>query len=182
VRPDGGFQAFVHKKDSTLRREAFFIEFAERIRPHLKSAKLCVTGGFRSASAMAGAIRDGATDMIGLGRPMTAETDVCAKLIEAKQPRAKISHCNEAMSTSASYLQIGEIAEGMEPSDFSDPEVAKLVDEAIMRDFASTFAFRCVQFLGPPSPRSCVCSPQPVGGKRLPRPEEFKALPIQSKA
>jgi hypothetical protein len=40
--------SFAHKKDSTRKREAFFIEFAERIRPNLKTAKLAVTGGFRS--------------------------------------------------------------------------------------------------------------------------------------
>jgi 2,4-dienoyl-CoA reductase-like NADH-dependent reductase (Old Yellow Enzyme family) len=40
--------AFMHKKESTKKREAFFIEFADRIRPNLKTAKLCVTGGFRS--------------------------------------------------------------------------------------------------------------------------------------
>jgi 2,4-dienoyl-CoA reductase-like NADH-dependent reductase (Old Yellow Enzyme family) len=40
--------AFAHTKESTRKREAFFIEFADRIRPNLKHAKLCVTGGFRT--------------------------------------------------------------------------------------------------------------------------------------
>jgi 2,4-dienoyl-CoA reductase-like NADH-dependent reductase (Old Yellow Enzyme family) len=45
--------AFAHKKESTRKREAFFIEFADRLRPHLKDAKLCVTGGFRSLDGRA---------------------------------------------------------------------------------------------------------------------------------
>lgn len=39
--------AFSHQKESTKNREAFFIEFAEKVRPQLKNAVLCVTGGFR---------------------------------------------------------------------------------------------------------------------------------------
>jgi len=39
--------AFEHKKESTKARESFFIEFAEKMKPMLKKAVLCTTGGFR---------------------------------------------------------------------------------------------------------------------------------------
>jgi hypothetical protein len=39
--------AFEHKKESTKARESFFIEFAEKMKPMLKNAVLCTTGGFR---------------------------------------------------------------------------------------------------------------------------------------
>jgi 2,4-dienoyl-CoA reductase-like NADH-dependent reductase (Old Yellow Enzyme family) len=44
--------AFEHKRDSTKKREAYFIEFAQQIRPTLKKTVLCVTGGFRVSSAI----------------------------------------------------------------------------------------------------------------------------------
>jgi hypothetical protein len=39
--------AFEHKRESTKKREAYFIEFAQQIRPSLHKTVLCVTGGFR---------------------------------------------------------------------------------------------------------------------------------------
>ena len=44
--------AFEHKKESTKAREAFFIEFAEKVKPMLKNAVLCTTGGFRVSVAL----------------------------------------------------------------------------------------------------------------------------------
>ncbi|KIH57700.1 hypothetical protein ANCDUO_12105 [Ancylostoma duodenale] len=64
---------FHHERESTRRREAFFIEFAEKIRPVFIETVVYVTGGFRTAKGMVNAIRSGATDGIGLGRPITAE-------------------------------------------------------------------------------------------------------------
>ena len=46
----------------TSSRDAYFIDFASRLRPHLSHTKICITGGFRSTSTMAGAIRSDLTD------------------------------------------------------------------------------------------------------------------------
>ena len=54
--------AFEHKKESTKKREGFFVEFADQIRPHLKKSVLAVTGGFRTADAMANAIKGKSCD------------------------------------------------------------------------------------------------------------------------
>ena len=64
---------FAHKKESTKKREAYFVEFAEQIKPAVKNAVIYVTGGFRTVPGMVQAIRDGITDGIGLGRPATGE-------------------------------------------------------------------------------------------------------------
>ncbi len=66
-------RAFEHKKESTKAREAYFIEWAEMIRPYLKKTKVYVTGGFRTGSGMARAIEVGACDGVGIGRPLSAE-------------------------------------------------------------------------------------------------------------
>ncbi len=55
--------------ESTLQREAYFVDFAKAIRTEL-SIPLMVTGGFRSKSAMRQAVESGAADLIGLGRPL----------------------------------------------------------------------------------------------------------------
>ncbi|KIH42632.1 hypothetical protein ANCDUO_27381 [Ancylostoma duodenale] len=72
--------AFRHMRDSTRKREAFFLDFAEQIRPVFEKAIVYVTGGFRTAPAMVNAICDGITDGIGLGRPITAEPAADTKL------------------------------------------------------------------------------------------------------
>ena len=58
-------------KASTLKREAFFLEFTETLRNHFPNTVLMVTGGFRTRAGMREAVESGATDMIGIGRPAT---------------------------------------------------------------------------------------------------------------
>jgi 2,4-dienoyl-CoA reductase-like NADH-dependent reductase (Old Yellow Enzyme family) len=66
--------------DSTVRREAYFMDYAEQIRK-VSKVPLMVTGGFRSRAAMEAALASGALDVIGLGRPMCVETDLPAKIL-----------------------------------------------------------------------------------------------------
>ncbi len=58
--------AFGHKKESTKKREAFFLEFAEMITPALNKTKTYITGGFKTAGAMAAALKT--VDGVGLAR------------------------------------------------------------------------------------------------------------------
>ncbi len=44
--------AFAHKRESTKKREAFFLDFAEMIVPALSRTKTYVTGGFKTVGAM----------------------------------------------------------------------------------------------------------------------------------
>lgn len=57
-------------KSSTKKREAYFLEYAEKVRT-LVNVPLVVTGGFRSTSGMTEALHSGATDMVGGARPYT---------------------------------------------------------------------------------------------------------------
>ena len=67
-------------KESTLKREAYFLEYAEQAK-QLLDIPLVVTGGFRSAPAMNDALRSGALDMIGLGRPLAVDPAMSNKLM-----------------------------------------------------------------------------------------------------
>lgn len=66
--------------DSTVKREAYFMEYAEQIRK-VSKVPLMVTGGFRSKAAMEAALASGALDVVGLGRPMCVETDLPNKIL-----------------------------------------------------------------------------------------------------
>ncbi|CAD6884830.1 unnamed protein product [Tilletia controversa] len=74
----------VQKRDSTKKREAFFLRFAEQIRPALTKTRVYVTGGFRTAEGMVRAIQDGSTEGIGLGRPAAEEPDLPKKILSGQ--------------------------------------------------------------------------------------------------
>jgi hypothetical protein len=55
--------------DSTKAREAFFLQFASRIRLEFPDTPLMVTGGFRTRKGMQAALDAGDCELIGIGRP-----------------------------------------------------------------------------------------------------------------
>ncbi|MCB1164768.1 MAG: NADH:flavin oxidoreductase/NADH oxidase family protein [Leptospiraceae bacterium] len=55
-------------RESTKRREAYFIDFARDLRKKIKTP-LMITGGFRSRAFCDETLKNGDTDMIGMGRP-----------------------------------------------------------------------------------------------------------------
>lgn len=73
---------FEHKKESTRRREAYFLEFAEMIVPQLQKTKAYVTGGLRTTAGMVGALKS--VDGVGLGRSTAYEIDLARKILEEK--------------------------------------------------------------------------------------------------
>lgn len=125
--------------ESTRLREAFFLDFAERVRA-VTSVPLLVTGGFRSATAMTEAISRGDTDLVGLARPLALEPTL---------PEALLGHPESARSTfelkkigikkldSAADLwwtqhQIQRLGAGKDPDPSYGPRRAVL--DAFMRD------------------------------------------------
>ncbi|CAO4380060.1 unnamed protein product [Caenorhabditis nigoni] len=136
--------AFQHIRDSTRQREAFFLEFAEKIRPVFKNTVVYLTGGFRTVNAMVDAVKTGATQGIGLGRPITAEPDLPKKILEGSVPSAihdALDQNNFAVSLLASNTQMEQmgrnsfkeakqdVSYGL--SDFSDEETVKRFGKAI---------------------------------------------------
>ncbi len=71
------------KKASTVLREAYFLEFAEKVRSQVKTV-LMVTGGFRTRAGMDAALASGACDLIGIARPLAVETDVADNLLAGR--------------------------------------------------------------------------------------------------
>ena len=74
------------RKASTIAREAYFLDFAEKIRQQV-SCHLMVTGGFRTAQGMNAALQSGACDFIGIARPFAVETDLADRLLVGQDVR-----------------------------------------------------------------------------------------------
>lgn len=72
-------------KESTKAREAYFLEFAEKVRQRV-SVPLMVTGGFRSYQGMADALESGALDLVGLARPLAIEPDLSQRVLRGEDP------------------------------------------------------------------------------------------------
>lgn len=62
-------------KESTKKREAFFLDYAEKARA-VSQVPLIITGGFRSEAAMNEALQSGHLDFIGIARPFALMTDL----------------------------------------------------------------------------------------------------------
>ncbi|MDP9084451.1 MAG: NADH:flavin oxidoreductase/NADH oxidase family protein [Pseudomonadota bacterium] len=73
-------------RDSTRRREAYFLEYASLIKP-VANMPVMVTGGFRTKSGMEEALADGSADLIGLGRPMCIDPELPRRLLAGEVDR-----------------------------------------------------------------------------------------------
>lgn len=88
----GNFEApvsyqYQNQKTSTLKREAYFLEYAQTIKENLH-IPVMTTGGFRSLSVMRDAIEKEQTDLIGMGRPFIIDPLFPKKLIEGSLKEA----------------------------------------------------------------------------------------------
>lgn len=74
------------QKASSAAREAFFLEFAEKVR-HSVTTPLMVTGGFRSVEGMNNALASGALDLVGIARLMAIDPDAPQFLLNGQNSR-----------------------------------------------------------------------------------------------
>lgn len=74
------------RKESTKRREAYFIDFAKKIRA-ISQLPLMITGGFRSYDFCNEVLSNGEVDLIGMARPFITNRDQISDFLEGKLPR-----------------------------------------------------------------------------------------------
>jgi len=77
-------------KDSTRKREAYFLSFASKVKT-ISHIPLTVTGGFRTSKAMAEAIAEGGCDLIGIARPMVLAPDLPNQILAGKEFVSEVS-------------------------------------------------------------------------------------------
>lgn len=87
----------IDAKASTRAREAYFMEFAEKVRAAVP-VPLMLTGGFRSPGGMAQALDSGAIDFVGLGRLLAVEPDLPARLLRGEDPQQQIRPISTGIS------------------------------------------------------------------------------------
>jgi len=76
------------KRESTRRREAYFLDFVPKLRARTK-VPVMVTGGFRTVEAMEQAIAEDGVNVIGLGRPMVLNPNVAKELLSGRLERVE---------------------------------------------------------------------------------------------
>ena len=112
--------AFGHQRESTKKREGFFLEFAESICPALSQTKTYITGGFKTVGAMTQALRT--VDGIGLARPLAQEPHLCRDMLEGRVAGAiqqLIPDENFGLSNVAAGTQMRQVGKDHEPLDLS---------------------------------------------------------------
>lgn len=118
--------AFAHKRDSTRKREAFFLDFAETIVPALSKTKTYITGGFKTVGAMVNALAT--VDGIGLARPVCQEPRLCSAILNGDVKGAikqKVDENDFGLTNVAAGTQIRMIGKDQEPIDLSQEDKVK---------------------------------------------------------
>jgi cytosine/adenosine deaminase-related metal-dependent hydrolase len=77
-------------------REAYFLEFAEKVRAAVK-VPLMVTGGFRTAAGMNAALRSGSLDVVGLARLLAIDPDAPAALLQGRDSLRQVRPINTGL-------------------------------------------------------------------------------------
>ena len=108
---------------STRDREAYFLDFAAEARSRT-DVPIAVTGGFRSVAAMEQAVASGATDFVGLGRPLTLDPDLPAHaaadpayVCEVARPTTGFKSLDAMFMLAVTYYesQIARMGQGKAP-------------------------------------------------------------------
>ncbi|GAA5862807.1 hypothetical protein JCM8547_006552 [Rhodosporidiobolus lusitaniae] len=115
---------FDHKSEHTKNREAYFVEFADAIKPAIKHARLAVTGGFRSKKGMEEALH-GSTDIVGLARPLTSEPHLIRDILEGRTEGAKENKVPASKQTTTCIYSMRCMANGQPLPDLSDKATAE---------------------------------------------------------
>lgn len=71
------------KKQSTLEREAYFLDYVKKVRKTLNTP-LMLTGGFRTVATMESAIAGGELDVVGLARPFSLYPDLPKRIFSGE--------------------------------------------------------------------------------------------------
>lgn len=75
------------QRDSTRRREAYFLAFAKAVKD-VAAMPVMVTGGFRTVSLMTEALNNRELDLVGIGRPFIAQPDVARRILDGSIDKA----------------------------------------------------------------------------------------------
>lgn len=113
----------VRVKESTRQREAYFMDYAEKIRQRVKTP-LLITGGFRTPEGINAALESGAMDMAGIARTLAIQPEFVKQMLNGEKVESlvrpittgiKVVDKMALMEISWYAQQLGRIANGKEP-------------------------------------------------------------------
>jgi len=124
------------------RREAYFLEAAAEIRA-VTTLPLMLTGGLRSAAAMASIVADGTVDVVGLARPLAVKPDLPRHILSGESDGVRLPRVTLHNKTLDSMLnlfwyveQLHRMANGDDP----DPGLSRV--GALIRGLAGPLRAR----------------------------------------
>ncbi|HWN67281.1 MAG TPA: NADH:flavin oxidoreductase/NADH oxidase family protein [Haliangium sp.] len=109
------------QRQSSREREAYFMEYAQRIRA-VTEVPILLTGGMRTAATMAAALSSGAVDAVGLARPMAFDPDLPARLLAGDESarsvriRSRLRIIDNMLQVFWYQAQIHRMGDGHEPA------------------------------------------------------------------
>jgi 2,4-dienoyl-CoA reductase-like NADH-dependent reductase (Old Yellow Enzyme family) len=109
-------------KDSTVKREAYFMDYIEKARG-ITNTPLMLTGGFRTSSVMRDAIASNQLDIIGIARPFAVFPNIVNEIFNegrlsfiTKIKKTGVKAIDGAMNIIWYESQIKRIGEGKKPN------------------------------------------------------------------
>lgn len=122
-----GGEMLAEQRKSSAEREAYFLDYARRIRG-VTELPIMLTGGMRSAAVMVDALASGAVDVVGMARPMIHTPELPARLFDgsiaaapAVQIRSRVKLIDNALQAAWYQAQLSRMARGQDP----DPALGK---------------------------------------------------------
>jgi len=105
---------YQQRSERTKRREAYFLEFASKVRCRTK-VPLIVTGGFRTRLGMIDALRSNACDLIGIARPTCIQFNLPEILLDSTIPdeNARAKHYEIRGANLLNFLPIRFVGSGI---------------------------------------------------------------------
>ena len=115
------------RKESTIKREVYFIDYIEKARK-ITSTPLMLTGGFRTAAVMQEAVASKQVDVIGMARPFVLFPNIANDLFTGKQSdftshikKTGVKALDGAMNIIWYEAQIKRLGKGKKPNPKLNP-------------------------------------------------------------
>jgi 2,4-dienoyl-CoA reductase-like NADH-dependent reductase (Old Yellow Enzyme family) len=122
-----GFMGLGGRPDAAHSSEAYFLDFAVRLRREVRTP-LMLTGGLRNTTTMRRIVGDGSVDLVGLARPLALEPDLPRRILQGTTEASAARLLGrgwtqvDAMIEAGWYgAQMARIAEGLDPA----PDLAR---------------------------------------------------------
>ena len=122
-----GFMGLGRPSESTDGPEAYFLDFAVRVRREVETP-LMLSGGLRTAATMRRIVADGVVDVIGLARPLALEPDLPRHILQgateastARELRIGWTQVDAMIEAGWYGAQMTRMADGRDPA----PDLAR---------------------------------------------------------